>query len=121
MKNFKLISIITFTLLSFSACSTTEVGNPSQNSALNSVTNSGKDVKTGAVQESLNSWIKEDWEPKVEKNKKIQKKYENEDRDFTLQEYVDKSEVYVKDKKSAEYTEENSHSQKMKSMPVIGN
>ena len=121
MKRLNMIIVTTLALLSMSACSTTEVGNPSQNDALNSVTTSGKNQKTGAIQNSLNNWLKDDWTPSIEKDEEIQKKYKDKNRDFTLQEYVDKSEVYVKDKNTTLYNEENSHSEKMKSMPVIGN
>jgi len=121
MKKSHLIIIAMLTLLSISACSTTKVGNPSQNDALNSVTESGKNKKSGAMQGSVDSWLKDEWTPSVEKDKEIQKKYKDKNRDFTLQEYVDKSEVYVKDKEVKEYNKENSHSEKMKSMPVIGN
>lgn len=53
----------------------------------------------------------------VEKQKEVQSKYKQEDRAFTLQEYVDKMSVY----NSTHVTdEENSHVNKISSMPVIG-
>ena len=42
---------------------------------------------------------------------------QDKNRSFTLQEYVDKAAVYAKEHNSST---ENSHSEKMKSMPVIG-
>ena len=121
MKKLKLAIITSLTLLSMSACSTTEVGNPSQNSALNEVTNSGKNQKTGAVQNSIDVWLKNEWTPIIEKNEEIKEKYKDKNREFTLQEYVEKSESYVKDANTTIYNEKNSHSEKMKSMPIIGN
>jgi len=121
MKKLNILIIAALTTLSTTGCTTTKVGNPSQNSALNSVTSSGKNQKSGAMQNSLDSWLKDDWTPSVEKDEKIKAKYQDENRDFTLQEYVDKSEAYVKDKNTTTYNKENSHSERMKSMPVIGN
>ena len=121
MKNITLTALTVLTIVGMSACGSKELGSPSQNSALNSVTTSGKNTKSAGMQKSLDSWLEKEWTPTVEKDKEIQKKYKDEDRDFTLQEYVDKSEAYLKDKNSTKYNAENSHSQKMKSMPVIGN
>lgn len=61
--------------------------------------------------------LKELTAQQVEKQKEVQSKYKEEDRPFTLQEYVDKMSVY-----NAAHTtdEENSHVNKISSMPVIG-
>ena len=139
------VSVLSITLIS--GCSSKSEVAPSQNSALNSISSSGKDTKEGYMQKSLNSWLKDDWTPTVSKDKKIQKKYmkkttvsqnggnnetvsnentnddeensyvEDEDRNFTLQEYVDKAEAYMKAKPN-DY--ENSNVKKLESMPVIG-
>jgi len=110
---------------------------PSQNSDLNKISNSNGKEKPGAMQKSLDSWLKNEWTPTVNKDKKIQKKYlkkadgsiqeinntteekyvEKEDRNFTLQEYVDKTEAYLKAKPS---DDKDSNVKKLQSMPVIG-
>ena len=94
------------------------------------------------MQKSLNSWLENEWEPTISKDKEIQKKYmqeekvqnkgeaqtsaketqeshfvDKEDRNFTLQEYVDKASAYMKEKPN-DYNSSNVH--KMESMPVIG-
>ena len=84
------------------------------------------------MQKSLDSWLHNDWEPTVSKDKEIQKKYMKkekvveskssktsvkEDRNFTLQEYVDKASAYMKAKPN-DYNSSNVH--KLESMPVIG-
>ena len=101
---------------------------PSQNSALNSISKSNAGTeKKGAMQKSLDSWLQEDWTPTVSKDKEIQKKYMQEEkskhfvdkkeRNFTLQEYVDKASAYMKAKPN-DYNSSNVH--KLKSLPVIG-
>ena len=69
------------------------------------------EVKTGVV-------LKELSKEEVKKQKEVQEKYQDEDRHFTLQEYVDKLSVYNSNHMTSE---EDSHYHKMKSMPVIGN
>ncbi|MEJ2414079.1 MAG: hypothetical protein P8Y22_02200, partial [Sulfurimonas sp.] len=88
---------------------------------------------------SLDGWLKDDWTPSVEKDPEIQKKYmkkkvvvkkgenntteekaeytEDNNRSFTLQEYVDKAVAYQKTKPN-DYN--NSNVKKLESMPVIG-
>ena len=91
------------------------------------------------MQKSLDSWLKNDWEPTVSKDKEIQKKYMQEkketktktsaketqkahfvdkkNKNFTLQEYVDKASAYMKAKPN-DYN--SSHVKKVESLPVIG-
>ncbi|MBW6489141.1 hypothetical protein [Sulfurimonas sp.] len=68
------------------------------------------EAKTGTV-------LKEISKEEVEKQKEVKEKYSKKDRNFTLQEYVDKMSVY-----SATHVtdEENSHVKRIDSMPVIG-
>ena len=68
------------------------------------------EVKTGAV-------LKELTKDQVKKQKEVQDKYKKEDRNFTLQEYVDKMAVYNSTHLS---DEKNSHVKKINTMPVIG-
>jgi len=117
MKNMTLTVLTVLTIVGMNACGSKELGSPSQNSALNSVTTSGKNMKSASMQKSLDSWLEKEWTPTVEKNKEIKEKYSDKSRDFKLQEYVEKSEVYIKDNNN---TYENSHSKKISSMPVIG-
>jgi len=69
------------------------------------------DAKTNVV-------LKKMTKDQVKKQKEIQEKYKEEDRNFTLQEYIDKlvvyNSTYISDEKS-------SHLNKINSMPVIGN
>lgn len=92
------------------------------------------------MQKSLDSWLHDDWEPTVSKDKEIQKKYmkeekvqenvkpsvketqeshfvDKEDKNFTIQEYVDKASAYMKAKPN-DYN--SSNVKKLESMPIIG-
>ncbi len=88
------------------------------------------------MQKSLDSWLHDDWEPTVSKDKEIQKKYmkeekvqtsaketqqshfvDKEDKNFTIQEYVDKASAYMKAKPN-DYN--SSNVKKLESLPVIG-
>ena len=155
MKNI-IMTILAVTI--FSACSKIDGVNPSQNKALKSVAGKTEKEKSGYMQQVLDNWLKNEWEPvvagveaptgdtkveiipnkdgsakliesktgavlkeltveQVEKQKEVQSKYKQEDRAFTLQEYVDKMSVY-----NANHItdEENSHVKKIGTMPVIG-
>ncbi|WP_415397589.1 hypothetical protein [Sulfurimonas sp. CS5] len=118
MKNLKITIIATISILSLSSCSSNTTVAPSQNESLNSVTNSTAEKNNkGSMQKSLDSWLKDEWTPKVEKDEDIKAKNQDKERDFKLQEYIDKSEVYMKESNS---TTQDSHYKKMESMPVIG-
>ena len=111
--------LISLSLLFIIGCSTKAEISPSENSALNNISNSGKKEKKGFLQNSLDSFIEEDWTPTLNENKEIQEKYEEEEeKSFTLQEFVDKSEAYL-DAHPSDH--ENSNVHKLESMPVIGN
>ncbi len=138
----QLIILLNSLLLAFvlSNCTSSIKATPSQNTALNSISNSNaSEKKEGAMQKSLDSWLKNDWEPTVSKDKEIQKKYMQEkketktktsaketqkahfvdkkNKNFTLQEYVDKASAYMKAKPN-DYN--SSHVKKVESLPVIG-
>ena len=68
------------------------------------------EMNTGVV-------LKEMTKEQVEKRKEVQDKYKDEDRSFTLQEYVDKMAVYSSTHVS---DDKESHTKKINSMPVIG-
>jgi len=68
------------------------------------------EVKTGLI-------LKEITKEQVKKQKEVKIKYKDGDRNFTLQEYVDKLSVYNSTHTS---DEKNSHTNKINSMPVIG-
>jgi len=165
----------TLTILSSSliiGCSSSSSVAPSQNSALNSISNSSAaKSKDYFMQKSMDEWFKNDWTPTVNADKEIQKKYlkvqtvdstgkaevkyieadkatttakkgtkaeptyikmqktdengkvqvkymEDTDRNFTLQEYVDKAAAY---RRAHPNDYEHSHVKKLQSMPVIGN
>jgi hypothetical protein len=135
-------TLLLASLLNSCASSSVEVA-PSQNSALNSISNSNASTKkTGAMQSSLDNWLKNDWEPTVSKDKEIQKKYmkKSEEKESTtateetkktekvkyvykkgrkhrLQEYVDKATAYMRAKPN-DYNSSNVHA--LESLPVIG-
>ena len=142
MKQLILKNTPILSLLILSACGTTPTVAPSQNTALNSISSSNAQngKKAGFMQNSLDSWTKDEWKPKVEANPEIQKKYmevdnnatainseksdkkevvykEKEDKAFTLQELVDKTGAYL-DATPSDGSESNV--KKMESMPVIG-
>ena len=68
------------------------------------------EAKTGIV-------LKEMTKEQVKKQKEVQEKYKKKDRDFTLQEYIDKMAVYNSTHVS---DEKNSHTKKINTLPVIG-
>jgi hypothetical protein len=118
MRNLKITIVATISILSLSSCSSNSSVAPSRNEALNSVTNSTAEKNNkGSMQKSLDIWLKNEWTPKVEKDEAIKAKNQDKDRDFKLQEYVDKSEVYMRESNS---TTKDSHYKRMESMPVIG-
>ena len=57
------------------ACGTSKSVAPSQNSALNNISNSNGKAKTGYMQSGLDSWLKDEWTPVVEKDEEIREKY----------------------------------------------
>ena len=74
---YKQITAITTVLLLTSCASQSPVA-PSQNDALNKISNSKGKEKSGYMQQGLDSWLEEDWTPKVEKNEEIRSKYMQE-------------------------------------------
>lgn len=116
MKKIITATTVTFTAFLLCACSIDKVVNPSQNSALNSVTSSTKE-KSGAMQSSLDNWMETKWTPSVENNPEIKEKYSDKERDFKLQEYVEKAELYAKENNESDG---DSHVEKINSLPVIG-
>ncbi|MCX6052614.1 MAG: hypothetical protein NTZ60_08900 [Campylobacterales bacterium] len=118
MKNLTALTFLTFALLSLSSCSSSPTVNPSQNKALNSVSTSNQATHIkGTMQNSLDTWLEKKWTPTVEKNETIKVKNEDKGRDFKIQEYVEKIEVYKKENNSSV---EESHIQKINTLPVIG-
>lgn len=116
MKNLTKTITLIFTTLVLGACSSNTMVAPSQNSALNSVSNSTQQ-KSGAMQKSLDNWLEKDWTPTIEKDPVIKEKYTDEKRAFTLQEYVEKAEVYSKDGNNSV---KESNVEKLNTMPAIG-
>lgn len=92
--------------------------NPSQNSALNTISPSqSQNDGNGLLQKKTDTFIKEDWTPTIEQNSTIKVINEDSSRDFKLQEYVDKAEVYLDAQPDSNKT---SHKEKMDKMPAIG-
>jgi len=75
------------------------------------VTSQNSDNKSGFLQEHLDSWLDEEWNPAVAEKDKETKEH------FKLQDYVDKVSLYVKAHPS---DENNSNIKKLEKMPVIG-
>lgn len=114
MKN---ISISIITLLFLTSCSKVGGANPSQNEALKSISGVQEKKESGSMQKSLDSWLEKTWTPSIQKDENMKKIDENKERDFKLQEYVDKMNIYNKENNSSS---DNSHAKKLDSLPVIG-
>ncbi|MDQ7068523.1 MAG: hypothetical protein Q9M40_11395 [Sulfurimonas sp.] len=100
-------------------CSTQTLQTPSENKALNSISKSNAKKKNSYyMQNATDSFLKNEWKEKVLEDKEIKEKYpEKENHPFTLQEYVDKVEVYSG---KADANKSRSNVSKLQSMPVIG-
>lgn len=126
--------ILTISLLLLVGCTQTNPATTSSHNDMNKISPDRADAKPGYMQNSLDAFLKDDWEPTVTKDKEIQKKYmkkkeeektqssqetyeEDKDRAFTLQEYVDKAVAYSKAKPN-DYN--SSNTKKLDVMPVIG-
>ncbi len=140
MKQLIIISISALSIVVLAGCGGKPSVTPSQNSALNNISNSTIDKKPGYMQENLDEWLTNDWSPTVEKDEEIREKYmkiekpledsdsnntkppevkyvDKNDRYPTLQEYVDKAVAYSK---AQDNNDSNSLVKKMQSMPAIG-
>lgn len=105
---------------------------PSKNSALNSIspsaTSDDEHVEYRYIQKNTNTWIEEEWEPLTEQNQSdtksntIASDNNESNASFTLQYYVDKAGVYLKnkEKRDGNKSKETSHTEKIDKMPVIG-
>jgi len=140
MKQLTIISLTLLIALLSSGCSSSVEVTPSQNKTLNNISKSNASrKKDGAMQRALDSWLKKDWTPTVSQDKEIQKKYmekkkeeksntlaektkesqfiDKKNKNFTIQEYIDKAAAYMKAKPN-DYN--NSNVKKLNSLPVIG-
>ena len=155
MKHLYTLILTTTTAFTLSSCAHSAPVAPSQNDALNKISNSKGKEKKGYMQEGLDAWLENDWAPAVNADAKVQEKYmekreevkvssittqeelkahsseklstqsqksevkyvEKPNKPFTLQEYVDKTEAYMRARK---VDLNNSHVEKLNSMPVIG-
>lgn len=88
---------------------------PSGETAVKIIEN--KDGTAKLVEAKSGIVLKEMSEKELKRQKEVQAKYNDEGRNFTLQEYVDKIAVYNSMHTS---DEENSHVKKINAMPVIG-
>lgn len=94
----KLIYVTLIPILT--ACSSQKPTVRSQNSPIDNITSATKTHKEGVMQRKLDNWLENDWTPTIEKNTTMQKINKDKKRDFTLQEYVDKVNAYIKEKDS---------------------
>ncbi|QOY54277.1 hypothetical protein HUE87_10405 [Candidatus Sulfurimonas marisnigri] len=117
MKNITLIILI---IILLNGCSQVDGANPSQNKALNTLAGKEEKTKKGFLQNTMDSWVEKEWTPTIEKDEKIKEINKDEDRNFTIQEFIDKASIYNKS-----YDDNNSsnssHIKKINSLPVIGN
>jgi hypothetical protein len=99
-------------LVALSACSHTSNPSASQRDALESVSPDSHPEKKGAMQNSLDSWLSQDWTPSVEKDETIQKKYmkpettPKQNSVATKSEVVDTTEKAEVVKKQVKYVED---------------
>ena len=90
---------------------------PTKNEALSKVSPLNDGRSDGTVQKSLDSWLKTVWTPSVDKNETIKKIDENTSRNFTIQEYIDKAGVYIKNQPKSN---EPSGVENLSKLPAIG-
>ncbi|MBU0720946.1 hypothetical protein KJ877_06345 [bacterium] len=112
-----LLPILTVAVL-LNSCSSTDGVSPSQNKAMTDITSVNKKEKKGAMQDALDTWLEKEWTPSVEKDETVKKMNKDKKRDFKIQEYVTKVEIYMKEEKDTNLT--TSHSKRLNSLPVIG-
>ena len=118
------LSLIIFSLL-LVGCATNSTVSPSQNSSLQAVSpNTATASKGGAMQSSLDSWLKEDWIPNSvtpSSSDSIRGSISNKE-PFILQSYADKWKAYHenKEKMNEGKPKEASHVETLQKMPVIG-
>ncbi len=75
-----------------------------------------KDGSAKLVEVKSGETLKEISKEEVKRQKEVKAKYQDEDRPFTLQEYIDKAAVY----NASHVDDGESHTEKINSMPVIG-
>jgi len=105
-----------------------EMPAPSSNRALNAISPSrtldSSHSEDRVLQKETDEWLKNEWEPLTQETNSTQSVNKEEDNSsFTLQKYVDKATLYIKnkEKRDANKTKAPSHYKKMESMPAIGN
>lgn len=86
-----------------------------------------QDKKTegkGAMQQSLDTWLEEEWNPTFENDPEQAKQEESANKHFTLQHYYDKRIKYLESEEEKQEAsgkpKEPAHYEKMESLPVIG-
>ena len=127
-------------LFIFSGCANREGVAPSQNASLQTVSPSSTAANEGgAMQRSLDAWLKEEWTPltaapagqtektpsnggTVTTSSAVQTPEAKDDEPFTLQKYADKWKVYHENKAKMNEgkPKEPSHVDMMNSLPVVG-
>ncbi len=97
---------IILSMIFFVGCVTTPTATPTGNEALNSISKSNSSKKKSYfLQNQIDEFLENEWKESVLEDKNIKEKYEDKkDKSFTLQEYVDKVEVYSGKKTSDDTT-----------------
>ena len=106
MKQFIKITPIILSIILFTGCVTAPTVAPTGNKALNSISKSNSSKKKSYfLQNQIDKFLENEWKESVLEDKKIKEQYEDKkDKSFTLQEYVDKVEVYSGKKTSDDTT-----------------
>ena len=107
------ITLISF-IVSLNSCSSKSNTSSPQKPHF-SVSGQKNNKDNGYLQRHLDNWLQNSWNPSV---KDVEKKYQKDEnsRSFTLQEFVEKAEVY----NNIHPDSNNSHVEKLNKLPVIG-
>ena len=116
MKQENIIILSTLMIFGLNGCAIDSTLSPSQNTELNVVSES-QSHKEGYMQEHLDRWLKNEWEPTVKSVDKKYKKKKQKNKSFSIQEYVDKAILYHK---KHPLDENASYYNKLNHLPVIG-
>lgn len=104
-------------------CTPADKNTPASNVAWSSTDKQNEKTQgKGALQQSLDKWMSEEWESSFEGDEAQAKEDEAAKEHFTIQHYVDKSKKHLdkKEKEEAGKPKEKAHHESLNSLPVIG-
>ncbi len=140
MSSKSLYLMVAASLFILSGCANREGVSPSQNASLQTISPSNSASEGGAMQRSLDAWLKEEWTPLTATPQNPEPKTVSEstpaasatpvpsaavsqdDEPFTLQKYADKWKVYHENKARMNEgkPKEPSHTEMMNTLPAVG-